>query len=107
VRTDIVVGVDVSRGSAAALAWALDDASRRGVRVRAVLAWADEDRPAEVDAAAASPRLEDLAAEANAVLHRLVITARSASAGGSGRPPGLEVPVDERAVYSTAPLISA
>ena len=35
IRTDIVVGVDASRGSAAALAWALDDASRRGVRVRA------------------------------------------------------------------------
>ena len=102
VRTDIVVGVDASRGSAAAFAWALDDASRRGLRVRAVLAWADKDRPAEVDAAAASPRLEDLAVAADTVLRRLVATARAAAGGIPGRPPGLNVPVDERTVYGRA-----
>jgi nucleotide-binding universal stress UspA family protein len=99
-HTDIVVGVDASHGSAAALAWALDDASRRGARVRAVLAWADEDRPAEVDAAAASPGLEDLAAAADAVLRRMVAAARAG--GGPAGPAGLDVPVDERPVYGTA-----
>ncbi|WP_007507120.1 universal stress protein [Pseudofrankia saprophytica] len=102
-RTEIVVGVDASPGSAAALAWALDDASRRGVRVRAVLAWADDSRPAEVDAIATSPGLEDLAAAADKVLRRLVAAARYASTGGDRlRLSGAQVPVDERTVYSTA-----
>lgn len=35
----IVVGVDGSRFSLAALAWALDEADRRGCPVRAVMAW--------------------------------------------------------------------
>jgi nucleotide-binding universal stress UspA family protein len=103
VRTDIVVGVDASRGSAAALAWALDDASWRGVRVRAVLAWADDSRPAEVDAVAASPTLVDLAAAADEVLGRLVAAARSWCTGGAClRPRGARVSVDERTVYGTA-----
>jgi len=102
-RTDIVVGVDASPGSASALAWALDEASRRGVRVRAVLAWADDSRPAEVDAIATSPRLEDLAAAADKVLRRLVATARAAGAGGSHQTPNrARVAIDERAVYGTA-----
>lgn len=37
--TDIVVGIDGSENSGHALAWALDEAEVRGVRVRAVLAW--------------------------------------------------------------------
>jgi nucleotide-binding universal stress UspA family protein len=37
--TDIVVGIDGSEHSAAALRWAVDEAALRGVRVRAVLAW--------------------------------------------------------------------
>jgi nucleotide-binding universal stress UspA family protein len=37
--TDIVVGVDGSSSSKAALRWALDEARRRGARVRAVAAW--------------------------------------------------------------------
>lgn len=75
-HTDIVVGVDASHGSAAALAWALDDASRRHVQVRAVLAWADDGRPAAADAAAASPALEDLADAASTVLRCAVAAAR-------------------------------
>jgi nucleotide-binding universal stress UspA family protein len=102
-RTDIVVGVDASRGSAAALAWALDDASRRGARVRAVLAWADDCRPAEVDAIAISPKLEHLATAADEVLGRLVAVARSTAARGTREgPAGAAVPVDLRTVYGTA-----
>lgn len=37
--TDIVVGVDGSANSEAALRWAVDEAGVRGVRVRAVLTW--------------------------------------------------------------------
>lgn len=37
--TDIVVGIDGSEHSAAALRWAVDEAELRGARVRAVLAW--------------------------------------------------------------------
>jgi nucleotide-binding universal stress UspA family protein len=37
--TDIVVGIDGSEHSAAALRWAIDEAELRGARVRAVLAW--------------------------------------------------------------------
>lgn len=36
---DIVVGVDGSAGADAALAFALEDAARRGVNVRAVYSW--------------------------------------------------------------------
>lgn len=36
---DIVVGVDGSENAKRALAWAVDEAELRGVRVRAVLAW--------------------------------------------------------------------
>jgi nucleotide-binding universal stress UspA family protein len=102
IRSDIVVGVDASEGSAAALAWALDDAARRSARVRAVLAWADDGRPAAVDAVAASPRLEDLAAAARDVLHHAVAAARP----GAGRGPRLRSPragvhIDELAVYGT------
>lgn len=38
-ETDIVVGVDGSPSSKAALRWALDEARRRKVRVHAVAAW--------------------------------------------------------------------
>jgi nucleotide-binding universal stress UspA family protein len=37
--TDIVVGVDGSSASKAALRWALEEARRRSTRVRAVAAW--------------------------------------------------------------------
>lgn len=37
--TDIVVGIDGSRNAGVALAWALDEAEVRDVRVRAVLVW--------------------------------------------------------------------
>jgi len=37
--TDIVVGIDGSEHSAAALRWAVEEAALRGCRVRAVLAW--------------------------------------------------------------------
>lgn len=36
---DILVGIDGSDHASRALAWALDEAERRGCRVRAVLAW--------------------------------------------------------------------
>lgn len=36
---DIVVGIDGSTHASRALSWALDEAERRGCRVRAVLAW--------------------------------------------------------------------
>jgi nucleotide-binding universal stress UspA family protein len=102
-RTDVVVGVNGSRGSTAALTWALDEASRRGAGVRAVLAWADKDRPAKVDATAVSPRLPDLAMAADKELRRLVATALSADVGAARQgSPDLHTPVDERAVYSTA-----
>lgn len=39
----IVVGVDGSAGSRAALGWAVDEAHRRGDRVEAVMAWEDLD----------------------------------------------------------------
>lgn len=41
----VVVGVDGSDGSAAALRWAADEARRRGDRLRAVLAWSFLDQP--------------------------------------------------------------
>lgn len=37
--TDILVGIDGSENAERALAWALDEAEVRGVRVRAVLTW--------------------------------------------------------------------
>ena len=37
--TDLLVGIDGSDNSKAALAWALDEAELRGARVRAVLMW--------------------------------------------------------------------
>jgi nucleotide-binding universal stress UspA family protein len=99
-RSDIVVGVDASVGSAAALDWALDAAARRGVRVRAVLAYADDGRPVEVDAVASSPALDDLARAAGVVLRRVVATARSVRPG-PGDTLTAGVPVDEKAVYSS------
>ncbi|MBL7488008.1 universal stress protein [Frankia sp. AgB1.9] len=95
-RTDVVVGIDASRGSEAALAWAMDDAFRRGVGVRAVLAWADDGRPHAVDADAASAAIEDLAAAASRALRRAVVAAKPAGGRGWSRGP---VPVQEKIVY--------
>jgi nucleotide-binding universal stress UspA family protein len=96
-HTDIVVGVDASRGSEAALAWALDDASRRQVQVRAVLALADDGRPAAVDAAAASPALTDLAAAASTALRCAVAAARPRGAAALRQ---VATPIKERVAYS-------
>jgi nucleotide-binding universal stress UspA family protein len=102
-RSDIVVGVNGSPGSEAALAWALQEACRRRVRVRAILAWADHGRPVDVDLRAASPRLADLAVAAREVLRELVAAGRAdADAGNPSNRSRFWVPVDEHAVYSTA-----
>jgi len=67
VNSDIVVGIDGSQHSVAALAWAVDEAHLRGARVRVVLCWSylgiggsdqpvgttEEDAKATLDAAAA------------------------------------------------------
>jgi nucleotide-binding universal stress UspA family protein len=98
-RTDVVVGIDASRGSEAALAWALDDAFRRGTSVRAVLAWADDGRPCAVDADAASTAIEDLAVAASRALRRAVVAAKPAGGRGWNRGP---VPVKEKIVYGAS-----
>jgi nucleotide-binding universal stress UspA family protein len=98
--TDIVVGIDASRGSEGALAWALDDAFRRGVGVRAVLAWVDDGRPCAVDTDASSTAIEDLAAAARRALRRAVVTAKPAGGRGWARGPvPVPVPVQEKIVY--------
>jgi nucleotide-binding universal stress UspA family protein len=90
--SDIVVGMDASANSAAALRWAIREARLRGVRVRAVMAWAAGARPPEVDEAACSGRLDHLARSARRLLHRVVCEVTK------GCPP---VEVVERVVYGT------
>lgn len=99
----IVVGLDGSAGSTAALRWAIDDARLRGSDVRAVLAWAAPDRPDEVNVSAQSPLLEDLAVAARRLLHQTVrgVSAEAVSPE-AGSPEVRAVRVVERAVYSTA-----
>lgn len=91
--SDIVVGVDGSEGSVAALRWAVRDAEVRGAGVRAVLAWAPGGRPPEVDEVARSPYLDDLAFAASQILHR-VVDSVEVEAGGT------LVKVVERIVHS-------
>jgi len=60
----IVVGVDGSPGSDAALAWAAAEAQRRDVAVTAILAWAPEDCPTavlEIAYASGGPTVETAA----------------------------------------------
>ena len=75
----IVVGVDGSDGSHLALAWALDEARRRGASVLAVMAWHDPytiiGRP--LPAEAAGGELDQL----RAVLARAVADAQAAAPG--------------------------
>lgn len=66
----IVVGIDGSEGSAAALAWALDEAGRRQVDVDAVLTWEDAfniGRPTPISALA-KPQRKRLQARLDTVL---------------------------------------
>jgi nucleotide-binding universal stress UspA family protein len=91
--SDIVVGIDASEGSVAALRWAVRDARLRGVSVQAVLAWAAEGRPPEVDEAARSGHLDDLAHAAGRLLRRVVDAVEAET--------GPAVKITERIVYST------
>jgi nucleotide-binding universal stress UspA family protein len=84
--TDIVVGVDGSPSSNAALRWALGQARRTGGRVQAVTSW---EFPAYYGMGAVFP-YEDFAATAGKILHEAVEEAL-----GAGGP---DVPVRESVV---------
>lgn len=75
--TDIVVGIDGSPGSRAALRWAIDEAHRRRATLRAVLGWRDAEQPRAVQRtadAAAGPHDEgSTALAAKSVLHETVL----------------------------------
>lgn len=64
----IVVGVDGSDGSKAALAWALGAAQRSGATVEAVLAFHYSAAMTPIGALPALPRFEDAKADATAAL---------------------------------------
>jgi len=85
-ETDIVVGVDGSPSSKAALRWALEQARRTGGRVQAIAAW---EVPATYGWAPVFP-YEDLAVTAGKVLGEAVL-----EVVGSGEP---DVPVVESVV---------
>ncbi|WP_018502373.1 universal stress protein [Parafrankia discariae] len=85
--TDIVVGIDGSPGAAVALAWAVTEAGRRGLRVRAVLGSCAGEQPTAVrrsaDAVAGPHDEATLAFAASHVLHETI--------GAAPIPAGLEV----------------
>ncbi|CUU57672.1 Nucleotide-binding universal stress protein, UspA family [Parafrankia irregularis] len=72
-KTDIVVGIDGSPGSESALRWAIDEAVRRGARIRAVLGSCAGEQPPTVRRSAeavAGPHDEEaLAWAASQILH--------------------------------------
>jgi nucleotide-binding universal stress UspA family protein len=76
-RPVIVVGVDGSESSAAALAWAIDEAERRGASVEAVCAWvyAIDSPPYLVGGGSVH---DHLVAEAEATVTRVVSAALAA-----------------------------
>ncbi|MCK9932942.1 universal stress protein [Frankia sp. Mgl5] len=84
---DIVVGIDGSPGSAAALTWAVTEAGRRGLRVRAVLGSCADEQPTAVrrsaDAIAGPHDEATLAFAASHLLHETI--------GAAPIPAGLEV----------------
>lgn len=86
-KADIVVGIDGSPGSRAALRWAVDEAVRRGTRVRAVLGTCAGEQPSavrrSVDAYAGPHDEASLALAAGQVLH--------AELHSVPIPPGLDV----------------
>lgn len=87
-RPRIVVGVDGSAGSAAALAWALEEARLRGAEVEAVHAWHMSVGATYTGAPIAAGILVGVAEEdARALLDRMVRAARGAVERGAGEVP--------------------
>lgn len=87
--TSIVVGVDGSPGSRAALAWAIDEAELRQASVVALMAWDYLGQPHPVDGASFDPSFD--ADDARRVVDALV----DEVLGDRGRP---SVEVERRAV---------
>lgn len=86
--TQVVVGVDGSAGSAAALRWAVGEAGRRGTRLRIVSAWQKHVGPAWPyagdPARIAAARVEEALARAQSFRSRPSCIAGSAAQGSPG-----------------------